>query len=262
MFVEERKPVFEPLVFAARTDGLVQRICRTARAEFDPVILAKARDRLFIKDHFGHRRKFDQIKLVCGALTYGIEPACAVQNVAKQVQTDRTALTRWEDIDDAATDGIVARLHDRWRLYKAHAHQKIPQGAFVNAVADSGGERRFAQDRSRWQALSRRVQRCQQNKLGWHPVHQPCQRRHTRRRDIRVRRHTIKRKAVPPREGHNRHVGRKKGQGFLHVRQALGVARHVDDGATCAFDLFQHQTGIKALWCAAHKNWCVLCHTG
>ena len=262
MFVKERQPVFQTLIFATSADRLIEWVRRPARTEFDAIVLAEARDGLFVQNDFGHGGKFDQIKLVRGALTDRIKAPCAIQNIAEQIKTDRTAFARREDIDDAAANGVVTGLHHGRGLNKAHAHKEIPKRGFIHTVANTRRERSFAQNGTCRQPLGCRVQCREQHEFFGHAVHQPSKGRHACGRNIGVRRHTIKRQTVPPRERHNGHVGGKKGQGLLHMRQALGVARDVDHGAARPFDLFQHQTGIKALGCAAHKDWCVLCHTG
>ena len=87
--VKKRQPMFNALMFASRTDGFIERIIRTRRAKFDPIILPKPTNGRIIQNHFGHRGQFNHSQLFCGALCCNIKTPRPIQYIAKQIQPHR-----------------------------------------------------------------------------------------------------------------------------------------------------------------------------
>ncbi len=258
--MKERQPMFHPLMFAPRAHRFVERIIRACRTKFQPIVLAKPGDRGVIQNDLGHRGKFDNIQLGRRQLRDRIKPAGPIQNITEHVQTHRPTFARRENVDDTAPQGIVARFGHRMGLNKAHAHQKVAQALFVNPVTHARAERRLLQDGPRRDPLGRRAKRRQQNKLIGHPVGQPGQSGHARRRNIGIGRHPVIGRAIPPRKHDDRKAGREKSKGIGHRRHAPVIAGHVDDRAPAFFDLTLDQRGVKSFRCSAQGNLAFECH--
>ena len=109
--MEKRQPVFDPGVFAARADGLIQRIVRACGPELNAVGLPKAGDRGAIKDDLGHRGQLNPLELFGRALALRVKAAQPVERVTKEVQPNWRGLTRGPNVDDAAPERVIARLH-------------------------------------------------------------------------------------------------------------------------------------------------------
>ena len=244
--MKERHPMFDALMFAAGRDGLIQWIICPCRTKFNAIVLTKARDRGFVQDDLGHRGEFDNIKRLGCPLADRIETARAVQNVAEQIKPHRTTLARRINVDDAAPDRIIARLHNGWRLRESHANKKISQLFFVDPKIDLRPERRVFQHLTRRHALGCCVQSGQQNELLGHSMHQPRQGRHPCGCNVCIWRHTVIRQTIPARKHDNGHIRAKELQRRLHRRQPLVIARDVQNWATGCGHLFEDQLSVVA----------------
>ena len=234
-------------MLAPRTDRLVQRIVGAGCAKFQTVALAKTGDRRLVQNHLGHRRQFDQIQFLSGALGCRIKAARAVQRIAEQIEPHRPQIARRIDVDDAAAHRVIAGFHHRRALHKPHAHQKMAQRFFVDPVAHTGRKRRLAQNVARRHPLGRGIQRGEQHKPLGHAVHQRGQRRHALRANVSVRRHAIIGQTIPSRKHDDRQIGGEKPQRFDHRGHAFVVARHVANRHATLVQLGQDQLGVKAL---------------
>ena len=252
LFVKEGQPVVDTLMFAPCADGFIKRIIRSRSAKLNPVILTEPRDRRVIQYDLGHGCQFDHFQFFGGALSGRIKAAHTVQNIPEQIKPHRPAVSRRENINNATPNGIVARLHHRRRLGKAHTHQKPAQCAFIDLEVHLRLEGRFFQDFARRYALGGRIQRGQQHELLRHPMHKSRQCGHTHRCNVGVGRHTVIGQTIPPRKSNNRHVRLEEGKCRLHRGQTFVVTCHMNNRPACLGDLVQNQTGVKTFWRAAH----------
>ncbi len=253
--------MFDALMLAARRYGLIQGIIMTARAKFDPIVLAKPRDGALIQNHLGHGGKLDRFQGLGRALCHRIEPANPVQRIAKQVQTDRPQLSRRKDVDDAATDREIAGLHHRGGLNKPHMDQKIAQTLFIHLPAHTRGKRGFAQDLARGNALHRGADRRQDHERPRDPaIGQRGQCRHTRGRHIGIRTDPIKRQTIPAGELQNHHIGGEKPQCGAHFGQTFIVARDMQNRRPRLAQFAQDQLGVEPLGRTAHRDVSLIRH--
>ena len=245
LFVEERQPMLQPLIFPPGRDRFVKRVIGSGSAKFNSVVLAEPGNRRLVKDHFGHRRQLDQVQLLGGALRGGIKPTRAIQDIPKKIKPNGTSLPRRKDVNDAAPNREIAGLHDSRALGETHTCQIVTQRSFINPMIHLRSECRVAQHLPGGHALGGGIKRGQQNELTRHLMHQRCKRRHPRRRDIRIGRNAIIRQTIPTGEGNHRHVGRKKRQRRTHRLHPLVVSRHMDHRPAGFSEFFQDQLGIK-----------------
>mmetsp|Transcript_23829 Transcript_23829/g.43063 ORF Transcript_23829/g.43063 Transcript_23829/m.43063 type:complete len:481 (-) Transcript_23829:1871-3313(-) len=245
MVVEKRHPMLGTLMLAPGTDRLIERIIGASGAELQPVGLAEPCHSRIVQDNLGHRGQFDHIQFFGCALGRRIKAARAVQHIAKQIKPHGPQITGRVDINDAAANGIVARLHHRRALNKAHTDQKGPQRALIHTGPDGGRKRSLAQKRPGRHPLGRCVQRRQQHILAWHFMYQRRQGRHPLRGNVRIGRDPVIGQTIPARKHQHRHVRCEKAQRGLHRGQTLVVPRHVDNG-TLLGHLIQNQAGVKA----------------
>ena len=254
LFVKERKPVFDTLMFASCAHSLVERIIRARGAKLDPVVLAEAGNGSLVQNDLRHRGQFDQVQLFSRALCRGIKPARTIQNITKKIQPHRPRFTRWKDVDDAAPDRIIAGFHHRRALRKPHANQKLAQGFFINSVIHSRRERGLTQGASRRNPLACCIDRGQENKFAWHLLDEGRQGRHARRRNIGIGRDPIIRQTVPARKDKDRHLGRKEGQRCPHRLHPLVIAGHMQHRTAGLLHFLQDQPGIIPFGGTAHGN--------
>ena len=217
-------------MLAPGTHRLVKRIVGPGRAEFDAIILPEAGDRGLIKDHLGNRRQFHRRELFDRALIGRIKAARAVEHIAKEVEPHRAIMAGREDVDDAAANGIVARLHHRGRLRKAHADKEILERALVDPLAHPRGKGRLAQHAARGDALRGGVERGQEHERSLEAGRERRERRHARGRDVGIGRDPVIRQAIPAGKIQHHGIGGKERQRRAHRGEPLVVTRHMDDG--------------------------------
>jgi len=222
--------MFHTLMFAPRADRFIEGIVGARCAKFDPVILTKPTNGRIIQNHLGHRGEFDQLKLFCRALCGHVKAPRPIQNIAKQIQAHRRCVTRWENVNDPAANGIIARFHHCWRLRKPHPHKEITQRSLIHTPPDFGAKRGLFQNVTRRNALRGGIHRCQQNKAFGHVMDQCGQCCHPRRRDIRIGGHAIIGQTIPRRKFDHGHIRGKKRQCLGHGGHAFIVPRNMHHG--------------------------------
>ena len=184
--LKKAQPMLDTGMFAPSRNGFVQRIVSASGPKLQTVILAEPRNSGLIKDHLGDWREFDLGECFGRPLGGRIEAACAIKHIAKQIKPHRPRLPRWVDINDPAANGIITGLHHSRTLRKTHAHEEMAQCLFIHAVPDRRLESCFAQQCARGNTLGDGRERCEQDKLLWHPMNKPSQCSHPRSRDIGV----------------------------------------------------------------------------
>ena len=175
----------------------------------------------------------------------GVKASRAVQHIAKEVQPHRPALARRKNVNDTAPYGVIARLRHRIALRKPHADEEVAQRSLVDPLAHPCAERRFAQHLTRRNSLRDRIDGGEQDEPLGAAMHQPGERRHSRRRNVSVRRDAIIRQTIPGRKRQDRHAGVEEAQRIRHARHALVIQRDVDDRTFAPRDLGQDEGGIE-----------------
>src|SRR5690349_15454869 len=111
MVLEQWHPVLHARMAAPIRDGQIDRVFRRRLTEQIAPTRAETRDCLLIEWHFRDRPQSQTLAAISTPLRGRIEYTDRFDRVAEQVKAYRVGFAGWENINDAATRGILARLH-------------------------------------------------------------------------------------------------------------------------------------------------------
>ena len=161
-------------------------------------------------------------------------------------------MTWWKNINDSTANGIITRLHNRWRLREPHPHKEIAQSGLVNAPPDLCAKGRLFQYAACRNTLCGGIHGRQQNKPRWHVMHQCGQCCHTRCRNISIGGHAIIGQTIPRRKFNDRYVRGKKRQCLGHGRHTFVIPRNMHHGRPLRVQFAQNQFGVIPFGRTAH----------
>ncbi len=220
-------------------------------------------DRGLVQYHLGHRCQFHPRQFFYRALAFGVKPACTIQHVAKQVKPHRATFAGGKQINQAAANGVIPRLHHCWRLVVAHAHKKFAQSRLVNLFANGGGKTGISKDFARRNPLCRGVYGGQQQERPRKTLRQSGQRCHATSRNVVIGRNPVIGQAIPCRKDKNRQVRREELRRLADFFQPFVIARDMHNRPRPFAQQFGQQMGVKAFGRATNGDFLMrghVCH--
>ena len=257
VIVEQRQPVLDADMALAGRDRLVEQVLARDVAEQLAIAAAETLDALRRQQHFADRQQYDLVAVAGRTLAHRIEGADGLQRVAEQVEAQRLGRARREEIEQAAADGELARLHHRFGAAIAVLGQELGEPGHVDRLALAQDGRSLGIEAARRHALQGRAHRRQDDprrgtgRLG---RRQPAQRLETLGHDVGMGRQPVIGQAVPGREDQHLAFGAEEPQPVLQPLQPLSVARHVQNVRAAGRPRqFGQDHRIGALWQARDR---------
>src|ERR1700734_4079226 len=140
LIVEQRQPMFDADGAAAFTDGGVEIVVWSGRAELRCVALAETFDRIGRQARFAHRHEIKRAQLRGRALRLRIEGADRFERIAEEIKPDRRCRARRIEVEDAAARGVIADVAHGARARIAVRLEPVREVFHPHAVARRGGE--------------------------------------------------------------------------------------------------------------------------
>ena len=226
MLVKQRQPMLEAGVALPRTDRLVQRIV-LHRAEQFAIAGAEPGDRCLIERHFADRLETEAIQPLGADLGHGIKAADRLQRVAEQVEAQRLGCPGRKQINNAAAQGVFARLTHRIGPAVAVTPEEGQKVVCRQRLAHRSGEGRTGKDGARRHSLQHGVDRGQNHPPRAFTGRQIGQRVDPPANHLAVGRDPVVGQAIPGRDGQYRQRRVEEHQRLCNGRHARVVARHV-----------------------------------
>ncbi len=230
-FMEQRHPMLHAGMPAAVADREVERIAGRLLPEQLAPLGAEAADAGGVEEHLVDRPQHQPVQLGAAALGGGVEAADALDGVAEQVEPHRLALSRGEDVDDAAAHRILARLHDGAGAAVAVGLQEAGEVLDLDRAVHRQRTAAVVEDVARRHLLHQRVHRGQHDARLAGGLQQAGQGGDAFADQLGIGRDAVVRQAVPGREAQHLGIGREEAQALGQPRHPDVVARHVQQRA-------------------------------
>ena len=223
--VKQRQPVLHPDLAAAFGDGGIQGIVRD-RPERFAIAGTEARNGIIVEKNFIGRLQNQRVDTFQTFLGHRVERPQRLDFVTEQIDAQRQGLSRRENIDDAAADGVFAGLPHGTGPVKAVAGEEIAEIVQVDMRSDRKCPARITDDVARRYPLNDRVH------SGQHHHRHTCrriQRRHPGQgidpgcHVFAVRRHPVVGKTIPGRKTDDVERRSKKAESVLDSRQTRRI---------------------------------------
>ena len=104
--------MLQALVALPSRDGRVHRIIGCAGGRQRAIVDAKTPDRVFVENDLADRQQLAGFQLRGRSLARHIEGADAIDLVAEKVDAQRLVVARRKQVDNAASDGVIAPIGD------------------------------------------------------------------------------------------------------------------------------------------------------
>ena len=113
LLLEQRQPVFHARQPPSVAYRFVKRVLRCRRAEFLAIAAAEAFDAVFVEQRLARREQQMTVEPPGRHLRVWIETAERFQLVSEEIEPKRLFHSAWEDVHDAAPDGVFALVDHR-----------------------------------------------------------------------------------------------------------------------------------------------------
>ena len=249
--VEQRQPMLEAAIATAGTDRLVERIVGADGAEQLAIPGPEAFDRAGVEQDFADRPQDEALQPGAAELRIRIEAADRFERVAEQIEPQGLLGSRWKQIDDAAAQGVFARLAHRIGADIAVMGEERGELVELEFPADLRRETRRREHAARRHTLQDRIDRGHDDATTSRrrSRREICQRVDSPADDLRHRRHPVIGQAVPGREFQRLNLRREEGQRLDELRGAAGLARDMQDVAPRAGQGGE-RASVESGWCA------------
>ena len=246
-FVHQRQPVLHAGNALAGADGLIELVGGGDGAELGDVARAETPDRRFVERKLARRNESQAIDGLVGALRFGVELLDVLERVAEEVEPQGAGAARREDVDDAASDGVLAVLDDGAGAREARAVEEAAELSHVDALLRGKRLQRALDEDARGYALQDGIDGGDDDgralALG---RGEAGERVEALGHDLAVGRNAVVGHAVPGRKPHHAHLGREEAERGLQCLNAPVVANDMQEHGRLAARLLLLRRGDLA----------------